>query len=266
MQDDASASKSTKTMRVLAQIFGLIVSLAPIAYFVGLIKSQAYYTAIGSPWASDLLTPLQIASSSWGLMFALVCLSAISIWAILERLINHSSAASWAAVTCVTATLLMSVPFFSNYQLSPLSGASVHLMLPALLMLISAGISVGEIFILIQKNSFTFSGKALFIAISIAIIGLFFAPQKWGEYKGRLVIEDQERLPKVSLNNQFSKGEWRLVGAVGDSMLLISAASQPKVDPTFKLTSPSDIDHISSIYNPLSRYADNKGITDTASP
>jgi hypothetical protein len=109
---------------------------------------------------------------------------------------------------------------------------------------ISAGLTIGELIACLAKDELKWGEYHIFLLYFVILYGLLQAPSNMGSTRAKLAIDPaSSALPKVSFISSSNIGEWRLVTASGDRLLLVSLAVN-KHDLRFKLVDPSEIKEI----------------------
>ena len=208
--------------------------------------SAAYYSELGARWAFDLMSVAQVArSAAWGVSLTAV----LSAGCVMHLIAGNSTvkwlgrwAVFWMLAGCIT--WVMSDPPWGVIKTSWAHGFTL---LTGLFWAISTGVSVGELTALLASGR-RFEGYMPYLYDGIVIYGLIFAPGFIGQATAEFQGASASHLPLVALvatPGTVDSLPWRLVGPVGDQMLLI-LPNDDKTKRLFKLVNPTTLAFVRS--------------------
>lgn len=241
-QDTLRATGSV--LGLFPQIAGFAVGFTGLAYITGWRETSAYYRELGAPWATSLLSPSQVMQASIWLIALISTVAFISVLLLVERNVGQKGLRRWSVLFLVLAVVVYAFSFALEGHISA-STTNLLLSATALCWAISAGTTVGELIACLALQEFKWGGYEVFLLYFVVIYGLSQAPTIMGESRGRLAGDPASTsLPSVTLAGS-APGSWRLVGACGDKLLLISLTPDRK-GRLFKLVGAERVDQISA--------------------
>jgi hypothetical protein len=242
--EEATLRATGSVLGLLPQIAGFAVGFTGLAYITGWRETSAYYRELGAPWATSLLTPAQIMQASIWLIALISLFAFISILALVEKNVGQKGLRRWSIVFLILAVVV----YASSWALEGrVSASATNLLLgtTGLFWAVSAGTTVGELIACLALQEFKWGGYEVFLLYFVFLYGLSQAPTVMGESRARLAGEPASTsLPSVTLVGSVP-GSWRLVGACGDKLLLISLAPDRR-RRLFKLVGAENIGEISA--------------------
>ncbi|QRP62625.1 hypothetical protein I6J77_10790 [Rhodanobacter sp. FDAARGOS 1247] len=232
-----------RLLSALPKIASGVLGITAIAYVVGWRMSAAYYSELGARWAFDLMSIAQVArSAAW-----VVSLTAVlSAGCVMHFIAGHSTAkrlGRWAVFWMLSGciTWVLSDP---PWGLLKTSWAHGFTFLTGLFWAIATGVSVGELTAILASGR-RFEGYMPYLYDGIVVYGLIFAPGFIGQASAEFQGASASHLPLVTVLATSDSRPWRLVGPVGDQLLLI-LPSDDKAKRLFKLVSPTSLAFIES--------------------
>ena len=241
-QDTLRATGSV--LGLLPQIGGFAVGFTGLAYITGWRETSAFHRELGAPWATSLLTPAQVMQTSIWLITLISMFAFISVLALVEKNVGQKGLRRWSIFFLGSALI---VYFFSLALEGRVSASTTNLLLgaTAFFWAIAAGTTVGELVASLALQEFKWGGYEVFLLYFLVLYGLSQAPALMGESRARLAGEPgSNSLPKVTLTGA-APGAWRLVGACGDKLLLVSLTPD-RQGRLFKLVGAESIGEISA--------------------
>ncbi|HBB2682975.1 TPA: hypothetical protein J9677_002357, partial [Escherichia coli] len=83
---------------LLSQLAGLIVGFTALAYIIGWKEASAYYSELGAPWVTSLLTPTQVMQTSIPLISTIAVVTLISVAELASQNIGVRWLRRWAII------------------------------------------------------------------------------------------------------------------------------------------------------------------------
>lgn len=227
---------------LLPQIAGFAVGFTGLAYITGWRETSAYYRELGAPWVTSLLTPAQVMQTSIWLIVLISVFAFISVLALLEKNANQKGLRRWSIIFLGLAALAYALSLTLEGRVSA-SATNLLLGTTSLFWAISAGTMIGELIACLALQDFKWGGYEVFLLYFVVLYGFSRAPAVMGESRARLAGEPASTsLPRVTLAGA-TPSSWRLVGACGDKLLLISLAPD-RQGRMFKLVGAESIGEI----------------------
>ena len=241
--DEESTLRATgSVLGLLPQIAAFTVGFTGLAYITGWRETSAYYRELGAPWATSLLSPAQVMQTSIWLIALISTFSFISVLALVEKNIGQKGLRRWSIFFLVLAAVV----FASSWALEGrVTASATNSLLGAtsLFYAIAAGTTIGELIACLALQNFKWGEYEVFLLYFVVLYGLSQAPAIMGESRARLAASPPSNsLPSVILAGT-SPGSWRLVGACGDKLLLISLAAD-RQGRIFRLVGPENVAEI----------------------
>lgn len=235
-------SATTSVFDLVARLGGLIAGVTAIGYFAGSRQTSAYYRELGAPWASELLTPFQIAQASLGVLGPLLVGALLSLYLLVESATSQRGLRRWSISSFILSMLLYTAALLSEDHLSSYV-CHFLIMGAALIMSFSIGFTIGELIAVLALNELKWDGYGIYLLLIIIIYGLSWAPRNWGESLGRMRVERIGSLPQAFLDSSSNAQKWRLLSPVGDKFLLISSEGD-NTNRLFRLVSTDSVQAI----------------------
>lgn len=228
---------------LMPKIAGFVVGFSGLAFFVGWLEASAFYREFGAEWVLPLLSPTQIIRTSTSLISLIVLSTLLSIYGLTQGISSEKGIRRWGFIFGGLAILTLGASIAVEGRLS-LSAVNVFAWGAGALMAIFAGLTIGELVARLATDKLLWGKHHIWLLQYVVVFGLMQAPMIMGRAQSNLKSDPRSsRLPTVTFSSPGVQGEWRLVGAVGDGLLLVSLASK-KESHRFKLASASDISEI----------------------
>lgn len=237
------------TLRATSSVLGLLPQIAAsavgftgLAFITGWREATAFYRELGAPWATSLLTPSQIMLTSIWLIVLISTIAFVSVVTLVEKKVGQKGLRWWSIVFLCVAAILSASSLALEGRVSvnttnTLYGAA------SLSWAVSAGTTIGELIACLALQQFKWGGYEVFLLYFVVFFGLSQAPNVMGEARAKLAAESASTsLPSVSLVPSTTVS-WRLVGACGDQLLLVSLAAD-RQGRLFKLVATEKIGEI----------------------
>jgi len=204
----------------LPKIAGAVVGITTLAYAVGLAESFGFFFRLGAPWAVALLTPTQVmqAGSIPALLIAGVSIPVAVNYFI--GAVQRRTLLRVAASICLISTVLMAITLISGSWFS--GGIIQYCFLGACFSLavcvgVMTGITIGKY--LLGKLHPDWNLLSITFASSLSLLAIPFVV---GSASANLQADSGSAgFPNVSTRDGKDL-DWRLAGAVGDHLLLVS--------------------------------------------
>lgn len=229
----------------LPQIAGFAVGFTGLAYLTGWRETSAYYRELGAPWAISLLTPAQVMQASIWLIVLISTFFFISVLALVEKNVSQKGLRRWSIFLLGLAAIAYGCSFALEGRVSTAT-TNLLLVATALCWAIAAGATLGELIACLALQEFKWGGYEVFLLYFFVLYGLSQAPTIMGESRAKLAGDTASNtLPKVTLAGPTS-GSWKLVGACGDKLLLVSLTPD-RQGRLFKLVGSESINEIGAV-------------------
>lgn len=243
--DEQNTLRATgSVLGLLPQIAAFAVGFTGLAYITGWRETSAYYRELGAPWATSLLTPAQVMQTSIWLIVLISTFAFVSVLALVEKSVGQKGLRRWSLFFLGLAIVTY---VFSLALEGHVSASTTNRMLgaTAFFWAIAAGTTVGELIACLALQEFKWGGYEVFLLYFVVLYGLSQAPTLMGDSRAKLAGEPGlNSLPTVTLTGSTT-GLWRLVGACGDKLLLVSL-SPDRQGRLFKLVGAESIGEISA--------------------
>ncbi|HEJ8532332.1 TPA: hypothetical protein SMJ97_002998 [Klebsiella oxytoca] len=221
---------------LLPQIAGLIVGFTSLAYIIGWSEASSYYSELGAPWATSLLTPTQVMQTSISLISIIAIVTFVSVVGLVEQTAGVKGLRRWSIIFLILAA----IAYASSFVLDNRASASVLVIISSILWAVSTGTTMGELIGCLALQGIRWGGYEVYLLYFIIFYGLSQAPGVMGKSRAHLVTDSYSTsLPKVTLVGT-TPDMWRLVGPCGDKFLLISLEQEQK-GRLFKLVASESI-------------------------
>lgn len=238
----ASVLAASRLFNALPKIASGVLGITAIAYVVGWRTSQAYYSELGAKWAFDLMSVAQVARSAAWVVSLTAVLSVVFVVHLIAGNFTLKSLGRWAVIWLGAGIVTWALSS-SPWNLIKPPWAHAFLFLTGLFWAISTAASLGELTALLARGK-RFDDYLPYLCDGILVYGLLFAPGFIGQANAEFEGANASQLPLVTIATNDSH-PWRLVGPVGDQMLLI-VANDDKAKRLFKLVGPATLDVIES--------------------
>lgn len=230
-------------LRLLPQFVGILVSVSAVAYFAGLREATAYFSYLGASWAVSLLSSTDIVQRSIPLIYPI----AVTIFLVVVGLLDTSATSSGLrrlslaiGIACVIALF---VPLISEPWISPLA-AHVSSYIAGVLWAVLAGLGVGQLIARRKEGDTHWQAYHLWMVYLVILYGLWMAPDQMGRSRAELDAHARESLlPRVTSSQLPDTEIWRLVGPLGNQMLVMRPSDEPK-HRVFRIVENSDLSEI----------------------
>ena len=243
---DASENtiKATNTVvNLLSRVAGFVISFSALSYLCGWREASAYYQELGAPWAAPLLTASQIMQTSVGLIIIVFSAGFYSFLSLLEGTSSEKKLGNWSFVFFLLAVIAYESIDILHGRLSTLM-ISTLASTTSLCWAAAAGLTFGELIASLETDKLKWGKRQVIMLSFIVLFGFFLAPLTMGKARAQLSLDPTKSgLPIVSFKEESPANEWRLVGACGDKLLLISLTAN-REGRRFKLISSDSIDEI----------------------
>jgi len=244
MTAPVSQSENQSFLDALPRVVAALVSLSALGYFAGWREAKAYYTGLGAPWASAMLSPQSLLQLSATTMVVVLAAAFLSLQILLESKLSLRKV-DWA---CGLALLGAAICLFASQgQIGGISslGAFALATVGSYLCAIAAGLTLTQLYFTLKNTS----GKKLvaghlWLVYWFVLPGLFWAPDRLGQARAQLDSDlTSSPLPTLKLAQGPNAGEsWRFVHLASDKALLLRQDAAGKL--VFKLVEGKDIDSI----------------------
>lgn len=228
--------------RLLAGASGLL-GLGALAYVIGLRETQSYFSAVGAPWVTSLLSPAQIMQSSawiWVIAGWFVVSSVISIVnGATPKLLRRQSIAS--IVVGAVPLILAAFDLPADPQMRALLAVAGAVMFAT-----SAAYTIGEVIALYKEQGLRWSGYQLYLLLFSCGMAFMFAPDRMGVASAQLATQQQTTgLPVAELASDDSKQEWHLLAVAENNAVLVYLT--PEIGQNrFRVVALTDIRSVNS--------------------
>lgn len=234
---------TNSVLGLLPQIASFVVGFSALAYICGWREVSAYYQELGAPWVLSLLSPSQIMQTSIWLISLIALICFLTTLQLIQGYAGQKGLRRWSIIFLAIALFLYAVPLVLEGHITS-STASTLVIATSVSWAISAGLTIGELIACLAQNNLRWGEYHMHLLYFIVLYGLFQAPSNMGTSRAQLASDPMfSKLPAVSFKLPGNTGEWRLVGPIGDRLLLLSIARK-KEDRRFKLTTTDDINEI----------------------
>lgn len=232
---------------LLPKLGGLVAGLSALALFFGWKEASTYYSELGAPWVTGMLSTSKLIQFSSSQISAVGIFALISIYLLTQQAVTEKSLRRWTLIILLPALLLLTIGFLPSSWFN-FSTTTIYSCLTGFvfLMSIAAGISIGELIAGLSNNKMVWSQYHFFLVYWVIWYGLFQSidinARANAEYNGNL---KSSNLPIVFLAVPVPGKEWRLVTNIDSSFLVVSLA-ETKGDRVFRILSASEISSIKS--------------------
>ncbi|MEQ4902594.1 hypothetical protein [Enterobacter hormaechei] len=236
---DTTLRAAGSVLGLLPQITGLAVGFTGLAYIIGWKESSAYYRELGAPWASSMLTSVQIMQTSISLITIIFAIAFCSFVALLENKAGMKGLRRWSIFFLVLASITYCSSFIFDKHVS----SNLLVGITGFFWAIATGTTVGELIACLALRELKWSGYEVYLLYFILAFGIFYAPILTGESRAKIDADfTSNRLPTVRLNEN-KINEWKLLGPCGDNFLLITQSTDKK-GRLFKVVAAESISEI----------------------
>jgi hypothetical protein len=249
---DNNSSRAAKTLSatstvadLLPQLAGVIAGVSALGLFAGWREISAYYSELGAPWISGMLSPSRVVERSAGLMgtiglFTLLSVYWLSAETISERGLRRASIAALVVAGLFFSASVAPVGWFQN------STIYVFAILAAQVTAISAGLTVGELIAGLAERDLKWSGYHIWLLYCIVLFGLLQAPDRLGTAKAQFdSTPTSNAMPIVSTTVVTPGRVWRLVTTIESSFLVVALGAK-REEHVFRVLAASEITEIKS--------------------
>lgn len=232
---------------LLPKLGGLVAGLSALALFFGWKEASTYYSELGAPWVTGMLSTSKLIQFSAEQISAIGIFALFSIYLITQQAATEKSLRKWSLIILFPAALIFIIKFLPSswFNFSPTAG---YLMLTgaAFLMSIAAGITIGELIAGLSDKKMVWGPYHFFLLQWVIGYGVLFSAginaRATAEINGDI---KNSKLPIVSLAVPIAGKEWRLVTNIDSSFLVVSLA-ESKGDRVFRILSANEISGITS--------------------
>jgi hypothetical protein len=250
--NDINSTHATKALSATNHIIGLLPRLAgavagisALGIFAGWREVSAYYSELGAPWVSGMLSPSRLIASSFSLMGTICLFTFLSVWGLSANSITENSLRRASIVAIGLATLcyiagIAPIHWFEKVTIYIFAIAAAQLSA------LSVGLTIGELIAGLAERDLKWNGYHVWLLHWIVLVGLLQAPNRLGsalaEIDGAL---DSTKLPIISTAVAVPNRTWRLVTTI-DSSFLAVALGPRRDDHVFRVFAASEITDIKS--------------------
>jgi hypothetical protein len=242
-----TAKTSDPIAGLLPKLGGLLAGLSALALFFGWKEATIYYSELGAPWVTGMLSTAKLVQFSAVQISAIGIFALFSIFLITQQAATEKSLRKWSLIILFSAVLIFIVRFLPSswFNFSP---TTIYLMLTgaAFLMSIAAGVTIGELIAGLSDKKMVWGKHHFFLLQWVIGYGVLLSAdinaRATAEINGDL---KNSNLPIVSLAMPITGKEWRLVTNIDSSFLVVSLA-ETKEDRVFRILNASDISSIKS--------------------
>ena len=126
---------------LLSQLAGLIVGFTALAYIIGWKEASAYYSELGAPWVTSLLTPAQEIQTSIPLISTIADVTLISVAGLVSQHIGVRGLRRWAFIFIILAT----ITYLLSLAMDNRTSVTVLIFISSMLWAVSTGATIGEL-------------------------------------------------------------------------------------------------------------------------
>jgi hypothetical protein len=248
-ESSANSSKALSAANTVASLLPQIAAAAAGASVLGLFagwrEATAYFSGLGAPWFVASLSPTMLVGRAVGLVGMLGLFAFLSIY---NLSLGHATAKGlrrWSIILLVIAMALFVAEMLPDRWISK-NTAYVCSMLGALVVAISAGLTIGEVVARLADSGLAWNGYQVWLLYSVVFLGLMQAPDRMGAAKAQLDGDIKNSgLPKIEMSPATPGKEWRLVYPLGSQLLVMSLGE--KIDAhTFRVVDANAVIEIRS--------------------
>lgn len=212
----------------LSKLGSTIVSLSALAYIVGWIEGTVYFSALGIGSLANQLSAAQLfdRSSDLVLVVAVVIIfaayySTSGTWTV--RWVDNT--AGWCGFVAAALGIVSVVPAMAHGH--PLL-ATILASLSGYIWAAGAGLVVSELVLRLRDSELRWGARHVWLVWVVLSWGLVQAPAAIARANASFDGDpSMSPLPRVSLRDA-AKGDWRLLGPVGDKFVLVQLDARPR--------------------------------------
>jgi hypothetical protein len=244
---DKTLSATSSVIGLLPQLAGVITGATALGLIAGWREVSAYYTELGAPWISGMLTTSQILERSVGIMGTIGLLTLLSISWLAAGTISERGLRRVSIITLFVANLFLSV------TLAPidwLQNSTIYIFaaLAALLTAISAGLTVGELIAGLAARNLKWGSYDVLLLYFFILFALLQAPSWLGRARAQFdSTQNSNTMPIISTVGLTPGRTWRFVTRIESSYLVVHLGSN-REEHVFRVLTASEINEIKSSY------------------
>ncbi|MCG2576352.1 hypothetical protein LZ012_05020 [Dechloromonas sp. XY25] len=198
------------------------VGISFLAYFAGWRDANAYFTALGAPWVVSLLPASRLLYLSGEFVAGILVCAFLAMNSVVSGEIGLKGLRRWSWIA---------------FALAMLSGINAHLLPPTLVspkvawglsnfaglcIAVASGATLGEVVIRLKDNELRWTASHAYSIYLAVFIGLYWMPSQIGTARAKYHLASLEAtLPAVRLTTPATNENWRLVEAIGESVLIM---------------------------------------------
>lgn len=240
---DATLRAASGVASLLPQFAGIAMALSGLAYYVGWRESSAYYAELGAPWAASIVPSIRLIQQSAGLIGTMAILAMLSVVWISRKEVSAVGLRRWSIALLVISALLFVPSLFLTGWVTP-TASYIYSVLAALCLVVSAGLTIGELIALLAENNQKWNHYHLMLIFFIILFGIYQAPDHLGRARAQLDGDLlNSKLPIVQTATQEITNSERLVFVTEGAALLVELAGK-REDRTFRIVAASEIKRI----------------------
>jgi hypothetical protein len=229
---------------LLPQLAGLIVGLTAVAYLVGWRETTAFYSVLGAPWATSLLTTSQVMTSSIWIVSGIGLFFVMSIYMLSQGAASSKSLRLWSIIfMCIAGALYIA------FLLAPSNAGGLLAAGMSICWSWSTGLALGELVASLAANQVQWHAYHMYIIYFVVTFGLIYVSDTLGSTHAKTIVDTQgKHLALVVTGGLSSNTSWRLISPVNDKILLMQFANTNHKH-MFVLASPENIRFIEATTN-----------------
>jgi hypothetical protein len=228
--------------RLLPQMTSAVIALSALGYFIGWEEANAYFAALGAPWAVPLLSPLRLLQMSSIIIVPMALTVMLIKWFARGETIARQLR-RFAIFAAAVATALLVIGSLAQRWVPPAVGYACSFY-GALAYAVTAGSIIGHLLARLSADRLQWSGQHVALLQGFVVVGLIITPIVVGNSRGTADSESG-KLPCAQWADYQNTCDWRLVEVIGNSALLMSRGD-PGDSATFRVVAMTDIKHIAA--------------------
>lgn len=232
---------------LLPQAASVAVGISFIAYFAGWREANAYFTALGSPWAVSQLPASRLLYLSGELVAGVLMCAFLAV---------HSLATGTVGVKglnwCSAVAFILAALFAGLTNLPPMTFASPKIVwnlsiCGGVCYAVGSGATLGELVSRLKESELRWTASHAYLIYMAILMGVYLMPSQIGAARGKYHLASLEStLPAVRLATPVTNENWRLVETIGESALLMDR-QMATAQPLFRIVKTTDIQSINAI-------------------
>lgn len=228
----------------LSTVVTAATSLSGIAYLIGWVQLNAYFSRIGAPWAISMLSVGDVIKASASQLAVMLASAAISILFVMDKELTAHGARRIAL-----GLMIISVSLSGAAALFPWSSVK----LPSILLLISnlilscfLGVLIAEMVARFSDRKIRWNDALTWLVIVLFQYALWITPRQVGDTQATMDASPSEStLSPVLLMEEDDAGYWRLLARLEGKLVLVHL-SENRDDRIFRIVEDERVAHIRS--------------------